>query len=283
MSRLADHTFMALQRLLPQHALSRGVGMLASSRRSWIRSPFIRIFARAYDVDLSEARRTAFDDYETFNDFFTRELGTGVRPMVGGDDVAVCPADGAISQAGSILDGQLLQAKGHTYSLEALLGNAESARRHEGGAFATIYLAPRDYHRVHLPVAGSLRKTRTIPGALFSVNASTEANIEGLFARNERLVCHFDTDWGPMTVVLIGAMIVAGIETVWPGPASPYERIQETEHSSVNLGRGAEIGRFFLASTVVVCMPPGRAELAENLGPGHRVRMGQALFDLKPS
>jgi phosphatidylserine decarboxylase len=277
-ARFGDHAFIALQRLLPQHALSRGIGWLARSRRPWIKRPFIHLFARAYDVDLTEAARQSLADYDSFNDFFTRELDSGARPIAGNHQTGICPADGVLSQAGTVREGRLLQAKGHGYSLATLLGSTEAARRHEGGVFATIYLAPADYHRVHLPVGGELERTCAIPGALFSVNATTEAHIEGLFARNERLVCHFTTDWGPVAVVLIGAMIVAGIQTAWAGPPSPYERVEETLHAGVRFERGAEIGRFLLASTVVVCMPPGAASLLPGLEAGERVRMGQALF-----
>lgn len=275
----SNSLFVALQRLLPQHGLSRAVGVLAASQQKWLKRLQIRAFARLYQVDLAEAAQPAIDDYLSFNDFFTRSLKPGVRPLAGSDETtAVCPADGVISQAGSISQGRLLQAKGHDYSLDSLLG--ESSRSFDGGSFATIYLAPRDYHRVHLPVPGRLRRTRAIPGALFSVNATTEAQIDGLFARNERLVCYFDTTLGSMAVVLVGAMIVAGIETAWDGPASPYQTLQETRHELDRFNRGAEIGRFFLGSTVIVCLPPNSAELASGLTPGTPVRMGQALFRL---
>jgi phosphatidylserine decarboxylase len=275
----AESLFIALQRLLPQHGLSRLVGAVAEAH--WLRRPLIEVFSRVYGVDLSEAGRDSPSAYGSFNDFFTRELKAGARPLAGDARTAVCPADGSVSQAGRIADGRLLQAKGHRYSLAALLGEPErSAARFEGGTFATIYLAPRDYHRVHLPIAGRLTHTRAIPGALYSVNATTEAGIEGLFARNERLVCRFETEAGGLVVVLIGAMIVAGIQTVWPGPASPYGRIEDTCHDGPSLARGAEIGRFFLGSTVIVCTEPGRATLAAGIGAGATVKMGQALFDL---
>jgi phosphatidylserine decarboxylase len=254
------------------------IGALAASEAPWIRGPFINLFQKAYGVNLAEAARTATTDYASFNDFFTRELAEGARPLSGGAETAICPADGAVSQAGPIRDGALLQAKGHTYSAASLLGSHQDAAPFDGGLFATVYLAPKDYHRVHLPVAGRLEWTRSIPGALFSVNAVTEANIDGLFARNERLVCQFSTDWGPMAVVLVGAMIVAGIDTVWDGPSSPYSDVVQTRHGDIEFDRGAEIGRFFLGSTVIVCLPPGAAELAPDIRAGRTVRMGQALF-----
>ncbi len=259
------------------------MGRLAGCRARWISRPFIHLFARAYRVDLAEARADRLDDYATFNEFFTRPLKDGARPLAGDLRTAICPADGVVSQAGAIESGRLLQAKGHGYSLHALLGGDAGfldARRFHGGTFATIYLAPRDYHRVHLPMDGMLVASRAVPGALYSVNATTEAHIEGLFARNERLVCHFDTRLGPMAVVLVGAMIVAGIETVWDGPASPYRHVQTTDHGNIPFRKGAEIGRFFLGSTVIVCLPPGTARLAAGLEAGTPVKMGQALFDL---
>lgn len=281
MTTPADRAFVALQRVLPQHALSRFVGMLARTRAPWIRTPFIRLFARAYDVDLTEAAAGSLDDFATFNDFFTRRLKPGARPLAGDDRTVVSPADGVLSQAGSITSGSLLQAKGHRYALEALLGSDRDfldPASFEGGLFATIYLAPRDYHRVHLPLAGRLVATRAVPGALYSVNATTETHIDGLFARNERLVCSFETEIGHMAVVLVGAMIVAGIQTVWPGPESPYVRLETTSHERQAFARGAEIGRFLLASTVIVCLPPAALTLASGLRSGSPMRMGQALF-----
>ncbi len=281
MTSASDRAFVALQRMLPQHALSRLVGMLAQTRAPWIRTPFIRLFARAYDVDLTEAAAASLDEFATFNDFFTRALKPDARPLSGDGRTVVSPADGVLSQAGTISAGRLLQAKGHTYALETLLGGDRDfldAHSFEGGHFATVYLAPRDYHRVHLPLAGRLIATRAVPGALYSVNAVTETLIEGLFARNERLVCHFETELGAMAVVLVGAMIVAGIQTVWPGPASPYRRVETTCHPALPFERGAEIGRFLLASTVVVCLPPAAVTLASGLRAGSPLKMGQALF-----
>lgn len=281
MTTAAERAFVALQRVLPQHALSRFVGMLARTRAPWIRTPFIHLFARAYDVDLTDAAADSLDDFATFNDFFTRPLKPDTRPLAGDEKTVISPADGVLSQAGAITSGRLLQAKGHSYALEALLGGDRDfldAASFEGGQFATIYLAPRDYHRVHLPLAGRLLATRAVPGALYSVNAATETHIDGLFARNERLVCSFQTELGHMAVVLVGAMIVAGIQTVWPGPESPYVRLETTSHDRRAFARGAEIGRFLLASTVIVCLPPTTLALASGLRSGSPMRMGQALF-----
>lgn len=266
--------FAMLQQALPKHALSRALGALAASERPAVAQPFIRAFAAAYRIDLGEAERTAFSDYRSFNDFFTRALRANARPLPSDPDAIVCPADGTVSQAGTLVDGQLLQAKGQRYPLDRLLGRA--APRYAGGDFATIYLAPSNYHRVHLPIAGELQRTTALPGALFSVNARTEAHVRELFCRNERLVCEFETASGGLVVVLVGALIVASIETVWGGPRSPYR--QRVDQSwSLTLPRGAEIGRFLLGSTVIVCTEPGRMRLDPALTAGRVVRMGEAI------
>jgi len=269
-----SQAFAAFQRLLPQHGLSRLAGRLAESEAPWIRRPFIHGFARAYGITLDEAAQDNLDDYRSFNDFFTRALKPGARPLDEDPLAILCPADGAISQVGSIDNGKLLQAKGHRYSLRSLIG--ENADEFTGGEFATVYLAPHNYHRVHLPTAGTLVRTTAIPGELFSVNAMTESAIDNLFARNERLVCRFETDHGNMLVVLVGALIVASIETVWPGPASPYRSLEQTAHLEA-LARGDEIGRFLLGSTVIVCFEPGRAAFSGEIRAGTAVLMGQRL------
>ena len=266
--------FVRLQKILPQHLLSRAAGRLAASE-GWVRGPLIRAFARAYDVDMAEAERPYLTDYRSFNDFFTRSLGPDARPIDPAPGVVVSPADGVVSQAGVIQDGQVLQAKGIRYSFEALAG-ACADPAFEGGPFATVYLSPSDYHRVHLPLAGRLVRTVAIPGKLFSVNATTEAGVEGLFAVNERLVCAFETDAGRMLLVMVGAMIVASIETVWDGPASPYRETVVTEHDQ-SFEAGAEIGRFLLGSSVVLAFEPGRVRLDEALAAGSVLRMGQRI------
>jgi phosphatidylserine decarboxylase len=270
-----NELFAMLQRLLPQHALSRLAGRLAEARTPWLRRALIRTFTRTYGVDLAEAERADPEDYETFNDFFTRALRPGARPLAEDPEALLCPADGTISQAGPLDGDRLLQAKGTHYRLDSLVG-AEHAADFHGGSFATVYLAPRDYHRVHLPAAGTLTATTAIPGALFSVNARTEAAVADLFCRNERLVCRFDTAHGGLLVVLVGAMIVASIETVWGGPASPYHREVRNQWQQP-FPRGAEIGRFLLGSTVIVCCEPGRVRWEEHLVPGQQVRVGEQL------
>jgi len=266
--------FVALQRALPQHGLSRLTGALAKSTAPWIRWPFIHGFAHAYPVDLGEAERGQLDDYHSFNDFFTRALLPDARPLDPDPAAILSPADGVVSQSGHIESGRLLQAKGTRYSLHTLLGR--DAPRYVDGSFATIYLAPHNYHRVHLPLAGQLRHTTAIPGQLFSVNARTEAGIADLFCRNERLVCEFETASGGMLVVLVGAMIVASIETVWGGATSPYRTTCENGWDMA-FERGAEIGRFLLGSTVIVCLERGRMQLDEGIVAGLPVRVGQRI------
>src|SRR5690554_5776765 len=215
--------------------------------------------------------------YATFNDFFTRQLKPDARPL--GEGV-LCPADGKLSQFGPIEADRLLQAKGHRFSVVDLLGgDVEAARRYSGGSYANVYLSPRDYHRVHMPLAGTLTEMVYVPGRLFSVNAATTHHVPNLFARNERLVCHFDTEQGPMVVVLVGAMIVAAIETVWAGQITPLPRggVQRIRFDTpVHLAKGEEMGRFKLGSTVVMAFAEPVA-FAEGLAPGAKVRMGQSL------
>lgn len=270
--------FAALQHALPHHGLSRLTGRLARSERPWVRRPFIHAFARAYRIDLGDAEREHLDDYRSFNDFFTRALKPGARPLDPDPGAILCPADGIVSQSGRIEAGRLLQAKGTRYSLRSLIGR--DAPRFVNGSFATVYLAPRDYHRVHLPLAARLVHTTAIPGQLFSVNASTEAGITDLFCRNERLVCEFETAWGGMLLVLVGAMIVASIEMVWGGPPSPYQ-VQREDRWDIDIERGAEVGRFLLGSTVIVCLEQGGPRFDERIVAGLPVRMGQRIGQVR--
>ena len=266
--------FVRLQKLLPQHPISRAAGALASSEAPWVRGPLIRAFARAYGVDMAQAEWPSLASYRSFNDFFTRPLAEGARPIDPSPGAIVSPADGAVSQTGRIERGELMQAKGIRYSFRAL-ADVCARPEFEGGPFATVYLSPSDYHRVHLPVAGRLVRTVAIPGHLFSVNAKTEAEIEGLFALNERLVCEFETEHGPMLVILVGALIVASIEAVWDGPRSPYREKTVTEHDRT-FETGDEIGRFLLGSSVVLAFAEGRAAL-DGLAEGTVVRMGEKI------
>jgi phosphatidylserine decarboxylase len=278
--------FVLLQRALPQHALSRLAGRLAASERRWLSARLIRRFAATYGVDLSEAARE-IAQFASFNDFFTRELKPGARPLADPQRFILSPADGAVSQVGTITEGRIFQAKGRHFTTRELLDHGDAiAERFEGGRFITIYLSPRDYHRVHMPAAGRLLSSAYIPGALFSVNAATAEGVDRLFARNERLACLFEGDDGHFASVMVGAMIVAGIDTVWPHRFSGHARAPVHEDfagDDVRLEAGAEMGRFYLGSTVVLLFEPGRVEWRADLRAGDMVRMGEALGDRLPS
>ena len=269
--------FALIQYPLPHHLLSRLVGRLAECRQPAIKNVLVRTFIRRFGVDMAEAAEPDPTAYATFNDFFTRALAADVRPISEG---VVSPADGRLSQFGAIEAGQLMQAKGHRFSAEALLGgDVEAATRYLGGSFATVYLSPSDYHRVHMPLSGTLTEMVYVPGRLFSVNAATTEHVPGLFARNERLVCHFDTEQGPMAMVLVGAMIVAAIETVWAGQITPLPKggVQRIRFDTpIRLEKGAEMGRFKLGSTVVMAFSEP-VDFADGLEPGAKVQMGQSL------
>ena len=272
------HAFVALQHVLPQHALSRLLGVFADSRQRLLKRLLINAFVAAYQVDLSEAVGAGSDDYASFNDFFTRQLRPGTRPIADTPGAIVSPADGTVSQAGAIRDGRLLQAKGHYYALADLLGDADFATALAGGAFATIYLAPHNYHRVHAPCDARLASALEVPGRLFSVNAITERHVPGLFARNERLVLRLDTHFGVCALVLVGAMIVGRIAVAWPdGPSSPYRQRRLQTPPSVAFQRGDEVGAFLLGSTVVVLFPPSAVELADHIKAGTAIKMGELL------
>ena len=265
-----------LQSVLPQHALSRALGRLARARRPWIKDQLIDAFIRAYDVDMTDAARKRAAEFASFNDFFTRELAPGVRPLPDTRNALLSPCDGTVSQAGDIAGDTLLQAKGKTYSLARLLGDAGWARTFDGGEFVTIYLAPRDYHRVHAPCGGVVKRSIAIPGALFSVNAATEGGLDSLFCRNERLVIELETAHGRIAVVMVGALIVASIETTFGAARSPYIARIEHPHDFA-IEAGAELGRFLLGSTVIVLVPRGVVRLTDAVVPRHHVRLREPL------
>ena len=255
---MSDFWAVAPQYLLPKLALTRLAGRFASSQGGGLTTAVIRWFVRRYNVNMAEAAEPDLAAYATFNDFFTRPLKPGARPLDAAD--WVCPVDGAISQLGPISGDQVFQAKGHSYSTTALVGgDAALASQFQDGQFATIYLSPRDYHRIHMPCAGSLARMVYVPGELFSVNPATARGVPGLFARNERVVCVFDTAFGPMVLVLVGATIVGSMATVWHGmvnpPRLPDVRTWTYEDDRISLGQGAEMGRFMLGSTVVMLWP----------------------------
>ncbi len=275
--------FIRAQHLAPQHGLSKFAGRIARSERPWLRDRLIARFIDTYRVNMDEAERP-IGAYRSFNDFFTRSLKPGARPLADAARHIICPADGAVSQIGTIERGRIVQAKGQSYTARELLGgDAELAKRFEGGHFATIYLSPSDYHRVHMPAAGTLRSTTFIPGELFSVNTATAAGVERLFARNERLSSIFDTAHGVMASVMVGAMIVASIETVWGGLVEAHGKQVVTEEfgqgtkPAPQLDAGAEMGRFLLGSTVILLFEPGKIAWDETLQPLQTVRMGQSI------
>lgn len=269
--------FTTLQQLVPQQKLSKVAGRLAASRHPYVKRTFIRSFAKAYNVSLDEYERQSLNAYESFNDFFTRELKEDARPIDTTADGIVSPADGVISQLGQINDHKMLQAKGRHYDVGQLLADSEDGRYFADGSFATVYLAPSNYHRVHMPFAGTLTKTRYVPGTLFSVNNTTAANVPDLFARNERLVCMFDTQYGKAAVVMVGAMIVAGIETVATGKIARTDDVQEANHD-MRFEKGDELGRFYLGSTAIVILPKAaKADWESTMQADSFVKMGQLL------
>ncbi|RYY76676.1 MAG: phosphatidylserine decarboxylase [Gammaproteobacteria bacterium] len=281
-----DKLFIKLQHWVPQHALSRFVGNIANSRNPFIKNSFIKWFIKRYNVDMSIAKEENPTAYASFNDFFTRELKPGVRPMCGEPTAIVCPADGAISQLGKIVNGRIFQAKGQDFSAVELLGGDDTlAQEFAEGDFATIYLSPKDYHRVHMPYGGKLRTMVSIPGELFSVNTVTAENVPRLFSRNERVAAIFDTDIGPMAVVLVGAMIVAGIETVWDGQIAPMGSGEpETSYypyQNITLERGAEMGRFKLGSTAIILFAKDRVIWETQFTSGATTRLGVKLAQKK--
>jgi phosphatidylserine decarboxylase len=280
MAHRAD-LFVALQRLLPKHMLSRLIAKTAESKTPWLKNVLISRAISAFNINMDEALSDDLNDYENFNAFFTRALKDGVRPITSEPKSIACPADGAISQAGPISKNKILQAKGIDYSTGRLLGNTAEAKLYEDGSFATIYLSPRDYHRVHIPLAGKLISTRYIPGELFSVNDQTAQVLPDLFARNERLVCEFESDEvGTFAVIFVGAMLVAGIETVWGGFEAPGPgAVRETDFSdqSLNFAKGDEIGRFKFGSTVIMLFQDQKNRWTDKIEPHATVYMGEQI------
>lgn len=269
--------FTSLQQVIPQQKLSQLAGRLAESRHPIVKRAIIRSFAKAYGITLDDYDRGSLNAYDSFNDFFTRELKEDARQLDTTPNGILSPADGVISQLGKIDKQKLLQAKGRYYDISQLLADNDEGNYFVDGSFATVYLAPSNYHRVHMPFDGTLTTTRYVPGSLFSVNTVTAANIPDLFARNERLVCLFDTDFGRAAVVMVGAMIVAGIETVATGKIERSPNIQLQSHD-LRLNKGDELGRFYLGSTAIVVLPKdAKTHWQEALAAGSTVQMGQLL------
>ncbi len=271
-----------MQYAMPKHFISRMVGKLAAAKAGGLTTALIKLFIKQYKIDMSEAKYPDPAHYKTFNEFFTRPLKEGIRPLAEESDIIAHPVDGAISQLGDVVDGQIIQAKGHDYSLQALLGGKEEdTAPFLGGKFATIYLAPKDYHRIHMPVDGTLSKMIYVPGDLFSVNPLTAQNVPNLFARNERVVAIFETEIGPLAMVLVGATIVASIETIWAGTVTPPAgkdvfswNYPTTGDNAITLKKGEEMGRFKLGSTVILAWGANQAEFLSDQHPETVTRMG---------
>ena len=278
--------FVTLQYLLPKHWLTAIVYRIARSRSPAIKDFLIRRFVKLYDVDVEEVRGAVPDDYASLNEFFIRELADDARPVDSDPQSIVSPVDGTISQAGAIAANTVWQAKGLHYSLDDLLAtDLDNARAYVDGSFATIYLAPYNYHRVHSAFAGEIKALHYVPGDLFSVNAATVARIPGLFRRNERLILHFSTPFGPGVQILVGALNVGSISTPWTGEVRPRKsgvvELLELNDAPRKVSKGDLLGWFNMGSTVIVLFPAGVCEWDETLVPGATVRMGQAVGKLK--
>jgi phosphatidylserine decarboxylase len=271
--------FVWMQYLLPQHRLSRSVLWATRVRSAWFKNALIRGFLKLFPVEMGEAAQSDPYRYPTFNEFFTRELRPGARPIEAAADRIACPVDGRVSECGAIEGDSLLQAKGRRYTLAELLAERSWAARFAGGSFATIYLAPFNYHRIHMPVDGRLLDTVYVPGRLFSVNDATAQRVPRLFARNERVLTLFDGEHGAFALVLVGALNVGSIATVWAGDITPAAQriVTSLPSPDLTLSKGAELGRFNMGSTVILLFEAGRAAWSPALGAGSVVRLGQSL------
>ena len=278
---LSAKLFALIQYPLPHHFLSRIMLRITRSRIVWLKNLAIKKVIAHFKVDMSLAIEENPENYKSFNHFFTRELKPEVRPLALGEQNIISPVDGAISQMTAIDNNTIIQAKGQSYSVEALLGDSEMARQFENGNFTTLYLSPRDYHRIHMPVDGTLKKVIHVPGRLFSVSPSTVHNVPTLFARNERVVCLFDTPVGPMAFIMVGAIFVASMETVWQGEITPptHHEIRSWDHTNnpVNLKQGEEMGRFNMGSTVIMLFAKDAMAWLEEHNETDPVQMGQLI------
>ena len=277
---MSDRLAVLPQYLLPKQALTALAGRIAGAQAGRLTTQLIKWFVQRYQVNMSEAADSNVASYVSFNDFFTRALKDGARPLASAE--LICPVDGAISQFGAIRGQQIFQAKGHDYSSTALLGgDAALAECFDDGSFATLYLSPKDYHRIHMPCNGRLQRMIYVPGELFSVNPTTARAVPGLFARNERVVCIFESASGPFALVLVGATIVGSMATVWHGVVNSKRegelREWHYDDQAVDLQQGAEMGRFLLGSTVVLLFPEGPLNFNPAWAPGRAIRMGEVM------
>ena len=275
--------YVDLQYLLPHHLLSSLMHRLTRSRWTPLKDLLIKQAIKQYGIDMKLAQEPEPTAYGSFNEFFTRALRPDARPLAEDPDALLCPADGAVSQSGEITDGRIFQAKGRDFGLTHLLGGDHDwANRFAGGSFATVYLSPKDYHRVHMPLQGELKKMLHVPGRLFSVNPTTTRLVPSLFARNERVVCLFETPAGPMAVILVGAIFVASIDTVWAGTVTPANRRVTNwqyggREKAVSLNRGEEMGRFNMGSTVILLFGKDKVRWDDKLQPGVKLQMGEQI------
>lgn len=271
-----------LQHLIPQHFCSRLFARLADSRIKWLKNLLINWFIKHYRIDLQSAIKQRAEDFASFNEFFIRQLKPGARPLATEKNAVISPVDGSLSQWGEISQGRLIQAKGFDYSLESLLADSKFAANFVSGQFATLYLSPKDYHRVHMPFAGELLEMTYVPGNLFAVNTATTNQIPAIFAKNERVICIFNTEIGKMAVILVGALLVAGIHTAWAGKVTPNQTktVKSISYEGLSLARGEELGYFCMGSTVIVLFEPQRVNFAQNLVANQAVKYGEKIATL---
>ena len=281
MKSVIERILAGFQYILPQHFLSRIVYALMRSEITWVKNLLIHLISRIAGINYSEALSPDPADYVSFNAWFTRELKPGVRTFDPDPQAFLSPCDGRISETGPLQENRILQAKGKDYSLQDLLANDPVCQQLVDGYFSTIYLSPKDYHRIHMPIGGRLQRMIHVPGRLFSVAPYTVQQVPRLFARNERVISIFDTDAGPLAMVLVGAMLVSSTETVWAGEVTPTKNkevtVKEYIGEGISLAKGEEMGRFNMGSTVILLMPPGALKSLESLGAGDTVKLGQKL------
>jgi phosphatidylserine decarboxylase len=281
MKTLIERILAGFQTILPQHFLSRIVYALMRSEIKWLKNLLIRTISKLAGINVEEALSPDFNDYPCFNAWFTRALKPGARTFDPDPQAFLSPCDGRISETGSLTDNSILQAKGKQYSVQDLLANDPVCSELTNGFFSTIYLSPKDYHRIHMPISGNLQRMIHVPGRLFSVAPYTVRQVPGLFARNERVISIFNTDSGPLVMVLVGAMLVSSTETVWAGEVTPTKSkevsVKDYSEAGINLSKGTEMGRFNMGSTVILLMPSGTVEGVANLGAGDAIQVGQRM------
>lgn len=284
--KLSARLFIALQHIIPQHLLSKMMWKLTRCEYKWLLKLILPFFIRQFKVNMDEAKNPDWKSYSSFNDFFTRELKEDAREICADEKMIASPVDGAVSQLGKINTDFIFQAKGHAYSLTQLLGDREDlGKTFKNGQFNTIYLSPKDYHRIHMPLDGTLKEMIHVPGELFSVNPTTVENVPALFARNERVICLFDTSAGPMAMVLVGAIFVGSIETVWHGEVTPPRvkdiRSWKYDEEALSYTKGQEMGRFNMGSTVILLHANKKMDWDKELHTEQPVRLGEAIGNIK--